>query len=438
MVPEPTRLLEMATLGCAMVETSAARVVVEELEEKHFALEPHRDIFLAVKGILDSGGELDVLTLSSRMNRSSVGTKYLTQCVNAMGSTTAMVETYISEVKRLWTLREIRDRLVKFSPQASLEEVEEFMQLIQERDTGSGLPIVKSTDVIHPYLSELEQGRSLKTRVDTGFPSIDKAFYAQPGDLVTIAARTGIGKTALMTNMLVNMAMKGITCLYVPTEMRPSQFMGRVMPILSGVPAWKFRAFALTKDDIHQVSSVGGPKLYDAAPFYILDRASPTIQEIGKAIRTIGAKAVFVDYLGRCSMPKDHSRPREVERFVVALKSECVTQQAACFLGVQLSRRTDYEAGPPKLADLSDSSAIEKESDAVIFMWIPDQKKAAQEPNDAGNANPTNRIRKIEAFFGKNRFGYPALIPVILDREFMKIMETPKEPQHANIDSEQG
>ena len=427
MVPEPTRLLEMAVLGCAMVELGAARQVVEELEEKHFAIEPHREIFRMVSRVLDEGGQVDVVTLASRLNGSTGGPRYLSECVNRV-STTVMVEHYIAELSRLWTLREIRDRMVKLSPEAPAEEIEDLMQLIQERDTGSGLPIVKSREAIHVYLDELEQGRSRKTRVDTGFPTIDRVFFAQPGDLVTIAARTGVGKTALMTNMLVNMAMKGVVCLYIPTEMRPGQFMGRVMPMLSKVPAWKFRAFALSQDEIRQVASVGAPKLYEAAPFHILDRASPTIQEISRAIRVTGAKAVFVDYLGRCSMPKDHSRPREVERFVCALKSECVTQGTACFLGVQLSRRTDYDNSAPKLGDLSDSSAIEKESDAVVFMWVPVEK----------NKDMQKSTRIIETFFGKNRFGYPAMFDVELDREYMKIMEIPKETNDANIDSEQG
>ena len=116
-------------------------------------------------------------------------------------------------------------------------------------------------------------------------------------------------------------------------------------------------------------------------------------------------------------MTKEHSRPREVERFIVDLKNICVENGLICFLGVQLGRRTDYETGEPKLADLADSSAIEKEADAVVFMWID----KAMQPESEGDKPAPHKI--VNCSFGKNRHGLQVSWKMIFNRNSMRMFQ---------------
>jgi replicative DNA helicase len=212
----------------------------------------------------------------------------------------------------------------------------------------------------------------------------------------------------------------GTPCLYCPTEMRPAQFMDRMAPLLVNVPADKFRSRDFDLNDLENISNIQSQ--VEGFPLTLLNIASPNIHEIKMAVKSSGCKVLFLDYLGRCSMPKENTRMREIERFVVDLKNICVDMGILCFLAVQLSRATDYNKdSEPRLADLSDSSAIEKEADAVIFLW--------RDPANPGSYDMSN----ISGVLGKNRHGVLDRFSISFIKRQMRMTDqhyTPKEKDY--------
>ena len=416
MANDPESMMEHAALGSIILESGVsdrADVVFEELKESDFSCDATRRIFRALKEMRDAEEAIDLVTLSARLKAGNElaqagGEGFLAELVGAV-STTSHARYYAGQVKRNAVMRQIRRELSNLNPAAAPEDIERVMQLIRLRDSGDDAGVVSAAALAEEYVRECEQGRSFGLK--TGYPSFDANFHAQPGDLVVVAARTNVGKTAYLTNILSNMLEHQIPCLYCATEMRPKQFLGRIFPLRLSIPAACFRSHTFKAEDIAELQS--NLEEAKAMPLHLLDIASPTIHEIKRAVKASGSKVLFVDYLGRCSTGKEVTRMREIERFVVELKNECVKSGILCFLAVQLNRRTDYERQqPPVLADLSDSSAVEKEADAVVFLWRNPKVKYE-----------SVRMPVIEAFFGKNRFGYTHKWGLAFNRTSMRMTE---------------
>ena len=319
-------------------------------------------------------------------------------------TTPAHTKGYITIIKRNTYLREIRREILKLNPEAEAADLDYIMSLIDLRDNSEKKTVVVPHDILKDYIHDLKTKHC--AGIATGFSALDRNLYSQAGDLIVVGARTNVGKTTYLTNILVNMLNKKVPCLYCPTEMRPPQFIDRIAPLVVEIQATKFRSRDFNDSDHLEIATLQsriGPM-----PLSMLDIASPTIQEIAMAIKKTECKVLFLDYLGRCSMPREATRMREIERFMVDLKSLCTEQGILCFLAVQLARATDFtKDSAPRLADLSDSSAIEKEADAVIFLW-----------KDLTDYN------RIHCCFGKNRHGYLTNFELNFDKQAMRMSES--------------
>ena len=332
----------------------------------------------------------------------------------------ALTSQYIRQVKRASYLRAIEREIIRLKPEAKPEEVDCLLDLISKRDQVRRRHVISAAAGAEALMDTIRTGRLLD--LNSGFPTLDKSLYAQPGDLVVVGARTNVGKTTFLTNVLYNMLLDTVPCLYVPTEMKPSQFMGRLMPLMTTVHANRLRSLDLSDDQKAELKSAA-----DAAkhmPLSVLDIASPTIEEIRAAVKSSECKVLFVDYLGRCSMTKEQTRTREIEKFVVALKTICVEAGIMCFLAVQLSRAVDRaQETAPLLSDLSDSSAIEKEADLVLMLW---------KNKEARGSSYSQAV--ISALIAKNRHGYTDVFDIAFDKNRMRMVENRQLPASAMVD----
>lgn len=411
----PELAMEQAVLGSVLIENGKPELtdcVFDELTEADFYSDRCKRVFRTLVCMRGDGVPIDLVTLTARMKAdgelSKAGGEVFLADLLANVATTYHIRHYAAQVKRNAVMRQIRRELADLNPAASPEAIERIMHLVEQRDNGDATNVVRAGSLVDDYLAECEQGRSCG--IKTGYATFDDNLHPQPGDLVVVAARTNVGKTAYLTNVLSNLLERGVPCLFCATEMRPKQFLDRLFPLRVAVPASSFRAKTFGAEDIAELQSVADEA--KRMPLHLLDIASPTIQEIKRAIRASGCKVLFVDYLGRCSTSREQTRMREIEKFVVELKNECVKSGILCFLAVQLNRRTDFDNAPPKLADLSDSSAVEKEADAVIFLWRNPKVKSE-----------SFKAPVIEAFFGKNRFGYMHKWGLEFDRKSMRMTE---------------
>lgn len=409
-------LMESAVLSDIISGSTLTDQIFSELVEDNFDNHKNKALFKILQGMYSDKLPIDLLTVMHRLL--SDGTEnglvdHLKVCLDHT-TTPAHVLTYIGIVKRNSYLRKIRNEILRLNPEVGHESIDLIMNLIQLRDNGDRKTTVRPDEFMEDYIKDLKTNKC--AGVDTGFPSIDRNIHSQASDLIVVGARTNVGKTTFLTNVLVNMLKNDIPCLYCPTEMQPAQFMDRIAPIVVNIPADKFRSREFDLRDTEQIGNI--QELVASMPLTLLNIASPTIHEVRMAVKASGCKVFFLDYLGRCSMPREVTRMREIERFMVELKNICVEMKVLCFLAAQLSRVTDFNKNTePRLADLSDSSAIEKEADAVVFLWRDDSAPGSFD------------VPTISGVLGKNRHGRLPAFKVDFNKHSMKMSEQGHQPK---------
>jgi replicative DNA helicase len=412
--------LEYAVLGAILTDnltgmSDSADEAFANLSPAHFEDNLNRAAFAFLQEMNDNKQFIDPFTFEAqfKVHRArdplAIPADYIDR-LTAEVATAAHIRHYISIIRRNAFTREIVKEIDRVKDNLTPESIEGIVNLIILRDGLDKKFAVPVSSLVPEYLESLKSG--VKLGIPTGYSTFDDNTHAQAGDLIVIGARTNVGKTTFLTNILVNMLKDRVPCLYCPTEMRPIQFLDRISPLISSVEAYKFRSRAFDKADILQFDDPIGTGL-TAAPLHLLNVAGPNFSQIKIAVKSCGCKVLFLDYLGRCSMQKENTRMREIERFIVDLKNLCVELGIVCYLAVQLSRATDFNKDTePRLADLSDSSAIEKEADAVVFLW----KDPKNNKTSGGNA-------KITAVLAKNRHGLYAKWDIDFDTHKMQMSE---------------
>lgn len=367
--------------------------------------------FAVLVGMYQEKKAINPVSVAYELERAGVGDRDTVQKFMDASTYPEHACEYVKIVKRNGLLRTIRHRLTTISPEASTQDIENLMELINRRDQTGKRASVLPREYMDGYIESIFNPKTVK--INTGFGILDESLHAQPGDLIVIGARTGVGKTTFLTNVLLTMLRDEVTCLYCPTEMKPAQFTSRLIPIMTGVWASRFRSLNFEVGQKAKIESAA--ESINGMPLSILDIASPTIGEIRAEVKAREPRVLFVDYLGRCSMTREATRMREIERFVVSLKNLCVERRIICFLAVQLGRATDYNVdAPPLLADLADSSAIEKEADLVLMLW-----KDKNRNNGAGPADKSI----ISALIAKNRHGLIRSFDIEFNKSQMRMSE---------------
>lgn len=378
-VPAHDLSAEQAVIGSMLLEAPAVQTSLNYLKPEDFYVEIHREIFGAIADMFanDGRGGIDIVTVGAYLKSAGKldvvgGQAYLSECLQQV-ATAAHVEYYADIVKKASISRQIKVQFVK----------------TYEKQTGENLRILG--DLIGVYgtdrrdnILDLQKdiGKAIEELIDkkhkplpTGFKKLDALISGgERGELWVIGARTSGGKTAMMTRLMCNMALAEIPALYITTEMTSYQMVGRILPMASGVPAWKFRQRALTKEDVKSVMDACADSL-QPLPIKIYGRPRVGIDEIRSAIVRAKPSVIFVDYLQRCKLPKGDNRVYQIEEFMVELKTLTQEMNILTFLGAQLDRALDKNPGmAPTLADLRGSGAIEHEADGVMLLWKPPEE----------------------------------------------------------------
>jgi replicative DNA helicase len=422
--------MEQAIIGAALVESYALKEVLERMDPEWLYVDAHRVIFKMIAQHVMNGEKLDVILLSQWLSNAGVlgdigGQMYLADCMDKC-STSAHTSAYISEVRALYYDRQIKYALIDVTADPSPENIEKLRAKREEKDGANAQGILSLKDCgdkVRELTSPLAKGMY----EIFGMTQADEYHNgATAGDILTIAARPGVGKTVLATAMAVNFARKyQEPVLYFSTEMTYEETLQRILSPLSGVPGWKFRKRYFDKEgeDLKKINAAA--EELKKLNIFIVDKPSPTLAVIRAAMAATRAKIVFVDYLQVVNMEiqEDEGKPAAYGRFLYGWKESLRGLGALGVAMCQMNRDVDHltKTQRPQLADLKDSGDIEQISNSVMLMWKYNKK-------DRDTRQPIvpeiRNVKPIEMIHAKNRTGKADVsVQLVFDENFIQFHE---------------
>lgn len=396
-VPPQAKELEEAVLGAIMLEKSAFDTVTEIIKPECFYVESHQLIYKAMQGLQQKSMPIDILTvveeLKMREQLDAVGGPYyVTKLTNSVVST-ANIEAHARIVLQKFIQRE----LIRISGEIigdAYEDSTDVFDLLDESETKmfniTNNYLKKNFEDIQNVLAKtINRIDELRTKtedisgVPSGFPTLDRITYGwQPTDLIILAARPSVGKTAFALNLARNSALhptKPVPVGFFSLEMSASQLVQRILSAESEIKMEKISRGKLENYEYEQLLSKGIKKL-EVAPIYIDDTAALNIFEFRAKARRLVNKhnvgVIIIDYLQLMSGTGDRgsNREQEISNISRNLKALAKELNVPIIALSQLSRavETRKESKMPQLSDLRESGAIEQDADMVMFIYRPE------------------------------------------------------------------
>lgn len=425
-IPPNNMEAEQSVLGAMLLDKNAISQASETLRGEDFYKAAHQQIYEAILELYDRDEPVDLITLVDYLRKKGIldvvgGITYLTSLSSSV-PTTANVKYYIKIVEDKSTLR----RLIKSSSEtmdkcyAESEEVPDILDkaekdifdISQKAMTHDFEPMSRILERGFNEIERLYNNKGALTGVPSGFPELDaKTSGFQKGDMILIAARPSMGKTAFMLNIAQYAAIKNNSSVAIfSLEMSKEQLAYRMMCSEANIDMLKLRTGNLDDDDWVRLAKCAGPLA--SAKIFIDDTPGISITEVRSKCRRLkieyGLDLVIIDYLqlmqGRGKTENRQQEVSEISRSIKALAKEMDTPVIAA---AQLSRapeaRTDHR---PMLSDLRESGSIEQDADVVGFLYRDEyynresEKKNIAEVIIAKQRNgPTGTVEL--AFIGK-------------------------------------
>jgi replicative DNA helicase len=432
---------ERALLGSILLDNSALNFALETLGKEDFYSEAHRHTFESMSELSEKGRVIDLVTLSEELAKEGLleragGAAYLAALTDGVPiGTTAGMGEYCRIVKEKSTVR----RLINASNNVvarCLEGADDAASLIDlaqsqvfeiaEQRVQSGFSTVR--DIVKTSFGQInvmfERGQRV-TGIETGLEDLDNMTSGlQAGELIVIAARPSLGKTALALNIAAHAAIKNRKMVGMfSLEMSKESLVIRLLCSEARIDSHKLRTGFSSKDDWNRMTPALG-KLSEA-PFYIDDTPALSIMQIRAKARRMkaekGLDLLIVDYLQLIAGPsKSENRTQEVAYISRNLKSIAKELKVPVIALSQLSRAPEQRTGAgqrPQLSDLRESGSIEQDADVVIFIFR--EKKAAEEgpegEEEFGQGGSETRL-----IIGKQRNGPTGDVQVVFLKPYAK------------------
>lgn len=391
-IPPQNTEAEASLLGAILIDSDAIVKIADHINPDDFYDEKHQRIYEAITQLYEKHSPIDVLTLSNQLKSDGLldfvgGAAYLTELTNFV-PTAAHVEQYADIVAQ----KALRRRLIKASQEMTglgFDETKNLQELIEEAETR--LFEISQKHIKHDILSletilsesfdrldELHKDKGKIRGIATGYRDLDNILAGlQKSDLIVLAARPSMGKTALALNIAHNVALFAQQpVLLFSLEMSKEQLVDRMLAIESGVDAWALRTGNLTDSDFEKIGQAMGS--LSEAQIYIDDTPSITVSELRtKARREAHARPlglIIVDYLqlmsGGARFNSEGNRVQEVSEISRGLKGIARELNVPLLALSQLSRSVESRSPQiPQLADLRESGSIEQDADVVAFIY---------------------------------------------------------------------
>lgn len=425
--------VESSLLGCILIDPDAIVKVSDLIGSIDFYDERHRLIYEACVRLYEQQTPIDIITLSEELKKSGDlqrvgGPTYLTELTN-----TVPTATHAEQYAGIISTKSIRRRLISVSneiAQVGHDEKRSIAELVEEAESKLfevsqrhvKNDIVSMEDVLaesFERLDELHKDKGTIRGIPTGYKDLDaKLAGFQRSDLIILAARPSMGKTALALNFAQNVAVgSGFAVLMFSLEMSKEQLVDRLLASEAGVNSWNLRTGNLSDSDFEKIGHAMG--ILSEAKLYIDDTPGITVSELRTKARREAHKRelglIIVDYLqlmsGGSKFGGSDNRVQEVSEISRGLKGVARELNVPVIALSQLSRSVESRSPQiPQLSDLRESGSIEQDADVVAFIYREDYYNHESE-----------RPNIMDVLIQKHRNGPTGKVELYFDRERQKI-----------------
>ena len=431
-IPPHSVEAEQSVLGSILLDKDAMISVSETLIPEDFYKEAHRVIYECMLKLYNNQSEIDLITLADELRDQGYlddigGIAYITS-LSTIVPTTSNIKYYINIVKEKSISRQLISAAndiinLGYDSSTKVEDVLEnaekkIFDISQERTTNDFQPINQVLTETLSMLEKLYEEKSDVTGLTTGFRDLNKKINGlQRSDLLLIAARPAMGKTAFALNLVQNAALKGDASVAVfSLEMSKEQLVQRMVAAQSSVELKKIKTGTLAANDWPRITD--GMAVLSGAKIHIDDTPGIKISELRSKCRKLkiekGLDLVLIDYL-QLMEGEGHNESRQQEIAKISRSLKILAKELDCPVVAlsQLSRAPEQRADHrPMLSDLRESGSIEQDADIVMFLYRDEYYNPDTERKNIG-----------EVIVAKNRHGETGTVELVWFGEIQKFAD---------------
>lgn len=427
---EATIEIEKKLLSALMLrEGASVPTAAAMLRPQHFYRAEHNRIYKAIMELSAEGVPLNALLVEERLARiapkwdAMVMHRYLFGLID-LEYTTARVEHYAKSIKEQWIMRRLAEAGRQIAEEAETSRAE-MSEVIGEAERkilsvtegvaeGGAEPV---SEILGSSLAGLQARVNRAgdlTGVTSGLADIDRVLNGfSPSDLILLAARPSMGKTALALNIAVNASWKEATVLIYSLEMSKEQLGNRLLSSWSGVNSQKLKTGQVSDEELRAV--INAAEEMSGMKLYIDDAAGQSLSEMSSKARRlkheVGLDMLIIDYLQLMQGARTENRVQEVSEISRGLKILARELNVPILALSQLSRQVEMRAEKkPQLSDLRESGSLEQDADVVMFLYR----------DEYYNRDETGNENIAEVIIAKNRNGPTTSVRLMFDKNTMK------------------
>ena len=430
---------EQSVIGSMLMDREAIITASEIISAEDFYQHQYGIMFEAMIELFNEGKPVDLVTLQNRLKEKDVppeisSLEFVRDIITTV-PTSASVKSYANIVREKAVLRKLIKTnediantcyLGRESLDVILADTEKrIFDLLQSRDSREFVPIRQVALDVLEKIEKASKTKETVTGVPTGFIDLDyKTSGFQPSDLILLAARPSMGKTAFVLNVVDHVAVKKrIPCMVFSLEMSKEQLVNRMLSMESNVDTQKLRTGTLTDSDWDAV--VEGVGIIGNSSLIIDDTPGISISELRSKCRKMkleqGLGMIIIDYLQLMtgSGKNSDNRQQEISEISRSLKALARELKAPVVALSQLSRACESRADHrPMLSDLRESGAIEQDADVVMFLYRDDYYNKDSEMKDIA-----------EVIIAKQRNGPIGTVNLVWMPQYTKFANATRQPE---------
>ena len=420
---------EMSVLWVVFLNPYALEKIMENITEDMFFSDANKKIFRAFMELYKTNTPIDITTVKNELDKQKNlnaigGIDYLSEIIDSV-ATSANLDYYMEIVKDKATRRRLIDTATNIITDAYDEEEgltkildtseQKLLNVVRTRQTSEFKTISEALREAHENLELMSKNHSAVTGLSTGFKDLDKATAGlHEGELIILAARPGMGKTAFALNLATNAAMTTDKAVAIfNLEMSSEQLVNRMISSVGQIEGDKLKTGMLNENDWKRYTEAMS-ELADTN-IYIEDDASVTAPEIKAKCRRLasspkGLGLVVIDYLQLVTTGgRVESRQVEVSEISRAFKTMAMELRVPVIALAQLSRNAERrESNQPRLAALRESGSIEQVADLVLFL-------NRQDYFETKSAENKSNIVPVDVIIAKHRRGGTGLFQILFE-----------------------